>query len=94
MQSGMLSGRMGEVGQRDPVLVLITWKRSGVFRESVGWKKNSIILVSKKTKNTDSTSFLVSLKQITGIEPASPAWEASILPMNYICMSVIIIRFS
>ena len=24
-------------------------------------------------------------KQITGIEPASPAWEASILPMNYIC---------
>ena len=26
-------------------------------------------------------------KQITGIEPASPAWEASILPMNYICIS-------
>ena len=25
------------------------------------------------------------MKQITGIEPASPAWEASILPMNYIC---------
>ena len=27
-------------------------------------------------------------KQIAGIEPVSPAWEASVLPMNYICMSV------
>ena len=26
-------------------------------------------------------------KQIAGIEPVSPAWEASVLPMNYICMS-------
>ena len=26
------------------------------------------------------------LKQITGIEPASPAWEAGVLPMNYICV--------
>ena len=25
-------------------------------------------------------------KQITGIEPASPAWEAGVLPMNYICV--------
>lgn len=24
-------------------------------------------------------------KQMTGIEPASKAWEAFILPMNYIC---------
>ena len=24
-------------------------------------------------------------KQITGIEPASSAWEADVLPMNYIC---------
>ena len=24
-------------------------------------------------------------EQITGIEPASPAWEAGVLPMNYIC---------
>lgn len=29
-------------------------------------------------------------KQITGIEPASPAWEAGILPMNYICVFSII----
>ena len=25
-------------------------------------------------------------KQMTGIEPASPAWEAGVLPMNYICV--------
>ena len=24
-------------------------------------------------------------KQIAGIEPVSPAWEASVLPMNYTC---------
>ena len=30
-------------------------------------------------------------KQIAGIEPVSPAWEASVLPMNYICMALIII---
>ncbi len=24
-------------------------------------------------------------EQMTGIEPASPAWEAGVLPMNYIC---------
>lgn len=23
---------------------------------------------------------------MTGIEPASPAWEAGVLPMNYICI--------
>ena len=28
---------------------------------------------------------LLPVKQITGIEPASPAWEAGVLPMNYIC---------
>ena len=25
-------------------------------------------------------------EQIAGIEPVSPAWEASVLPMNYICI--------
>ena len=27
-------------------------------------------------------------KQLAGIEPVSPAWEASILPMNYSCTSI------
>ena len=26
-------------------------------------------------------------EQITGIEPASSAWEADVLPMNYICLN-------
>ena len=25
---------------------------------------------------------------MTGIEPASPAWEAGVLPMNYICINM------
>ena len=28
-------------------------------------------------------------KQITGIEPASPAWEAGVLPMNHICIRIL-----
>ena len=27
---------------------------------------------------------------MTGIEPASPAWEAGVLPMNYICTTLIL----
>ena len=30
-------------------------------------------------------------KQITGVEPAFPAWEASVLPMNHICTCNIIV---
>ncbi len=29
---------------------------------------------------------------MTGIEPASSAWEADVLPMNYICMSLSILQ--
>ena len=31
------------------------------------------------------TSGGLCIEQMTGIEPASPAWEAGVLPMNYIC---------
>ena len=30
-------------------------------------------------------------KQITGIEPAFPAWEASVLPMNHICITKLLL---
>lgn len=33
-------------------------------------------------------------KQITGVEPAFPAWEASVLPMNHICVNDFIITHS
>ncbi len=39
----------------------------------------------KRTKNADLSTFSVLLQQMTGVEPASPAWEAGVLPMNYIC---------
>jgi hypothetical protein len=29
---------------------------------------------------------VICIKQTTGIEPASSAWEADILPMYYVCM--------
>ncbi len=33
--------------------------------------------------------FFVIKKQITGVEPASSAWEANVLPMNHICMWIV-----
>ena len=36
-------------------------------------------------------SFSQQKKRITGIEPAYPAWEAGVLPMNYIRMNYIIL---
>ncbi len=41
------------------------------FGDSVIWKEPGIHLALSK--------------QMTGIEPASSAWEADVLPMNYIC---------
>ena len=37
----------------------------------------------------DCNDFLKIKKQIRGIEPPSPAWEASILPMNHICIKLL-----
>lgn len=28
------------------------------------------------------------MEQITGVEPAPSAWEADVLPLNYICTSI------
>ena len=39
----------------------------------------------KRTGNADLSTFSALLQQMTGVEPASPAWEAGVLPMNYIC---------
>ena len=38
-------------------------------------------------------SILHKKKQITGVGPAFPAWEASVLPMNHICLYLNIIYF-
>ena len=34
---------------------------------------------------------LVLLEQVTGIEPARPAWEAGVLPLNYTCIFLFIL---
>ena len=47
--------------------------------------------MKKKRRPEKTDAFLIEKKQMTGIEPASPAWEAGILPMNYICVSYFII---
>lgn len=36
-------------------------------------------------------TFLIYLEQVAGIEPATKAWEALILPLNYTCMCYFVI---
>ena len=38
-----------------------------------------------KEENREKTKKHIK-KQITGVEPAFPAWEAGVLPMNHICI--------
>ena len=47
----------------------------------------TFVLITFRLSNTIKPSKIKGFReQITGIEPASPAWEAGVLPMNYICM--------
>ena len=39
-----------------------------------------------KSKEKDPRLGVFSLEQMTGIEPAYSAWEADVLPLNYICV--------
>ena len=60
---------------------------------SCGKKKQKIkkrIQDSKKVECEIRQALLLDWKQITGIEPASSAWEADVLPMNYICTTLIL----
>lgn len=43
-----------------------------------------IKMVARKSGLRKETAY----EQIRGVEPPSPAWEASILPMNHICMTI------
>mgnify|MGYP006887195467 CR=1 FL=1 len=36
--------------------------------------------------------FLTIKEQVTGTEPAYPAWEAGVLPMNYTCNKINIVQ--
>lgn len=48
---------------------------------SIACAKNKKIY---KKKTYAQTAYAL-IKQITGVEPASSAWEANVLPMNHIC---------
>ena len=41
-----------------------------------------------KHKNRGFRRDFLILYQMTGIEPASSAWEAEVLPLNYICIAL------
>ena len=47
--------------------------------------------LNKKSRIKADTALL---EQVTGIEPARPAWEAGVLPLNYTCVSLIISHIS
>ena len=44
------------------------------------------VVVEETTEPANEKAEKTKKEQITGIEPAFPAWEAGVLPMNHICM--------
>lgn len=42
----------------------------------------------EKHRSLYAALFYCLLEQMTGIEPASSAWEAEVLPLNYICIAL------
>ena len=53
--------------------------------------RRSIPLTSYSSNKKAPERVPFCLEQMTGIEPAWSAWEAEVLPLNYICKRVIII---
>ena len=47
----------------------------------------TLVYIREKEREPPQTPKRQQKKQIAGIEPVSPAWEAGVLPMNYTCMS-------
>lgn len=45
-------------------------------------------LKKKKNRIMKSVSIRYSMEQTTGIGPAYSAWEADILPLNYVCVYI------
>ena len=43
------------------------------------------VLTRRKKSNATQSGGIAFLEQATGIEPASPAWEAGVLPLDYAC---------
>lgn len=43
-------------------------------------------LKMKKSLTLLYQTYSFNMEHMTGIEPAYPAWEASVLPLNYMCV--------
>lgn len=50
-------------------------------------QKQKTVLIKQHVINTVSLHSYRSFKRVTGIEPATSAWEAGILPLNYTRMT-------
>ena len=61
----------------------IGWQLSWILERRCERSKGTLYRMEEHFRNRTS---LNKKKQITGVEPAFPAWEASVLPMNHICM--------
>ena len=55
----------------------------GTPQAAIEWVRFPSISTKSNTKSPIKGLFV--LEQMTGIEPAYSAWEADVLPLNYIC---------
>lgn len=78
--SRLLPGRFGiKIVRRTAGGALSIFAKVVIFGKS-----NKCLPKQKSPKN--HRSFGESLEQMMGIEPTQPAWEAGVLPLNYICI--------
>ncbi len=54
-------------------------------------QKQKTVLIKQNVINTVSLHSYRSFKRVTGIEPATSAWEAGILPLNYTRISQMLV---
>ena len=60
--------------------------KSSILKDKTKERQTGLEPATPTLARSYSTNWAtVAYKQMTGIEPASSAWEADILPMNYIC---------
>ncbi len=59
--------------------------------EAYACRRVPLLFEIETTKSLPTWQGFLRFKQITGIEPAFPAWEAGVLPMNHICGYVAVI---
>ena len=63
--------------------VQIKIRKKGQEKRFVFW--SAWVLYKKTAFHFFSEGCFFAMEQATGIEPASVAWEATVLPMNYAC---------